>query len=98
MQDAASLPDQTTVNVVLTSALVSLFPGARSELQISAGTVSELLDKLDARWPGMRDRLCDSTPQIRRHVNIFVDGERAVLETRLSPGTEVFVIPAVSGG
>ena len=35
------------------------------------------IDALDARWPGMRDRLCDSTPAIRRHINVFVDGERA---------------------
>lgn len=44
-----------------------------------------LLDALDARWPGMRDRLCDSTPAIRRHLNVFVDGRRARLDTPLPP-------------
>ena len=53
---------------------------------------------MDARWPGMRDRLCDSTPRVRRHINIFIDGERATLETRIAPGAEVFVMTAISGG
>ena len=57
-----------------------------------------MIDRLDARWPGMRDRLCDSTPAIRRHINVFVDGERARLETRLGPGAEVYIMTAISGG
>ena len=57
-----------------------------------------MIDELDARWPGMRDRLCDSTPAIRRHINIFIDGERARLDTRIKPGTEVFILTAISGG
>ena len=65
---------------------------------MNASTVDEMLDALDARWPGMRDRLCDSTPAIRRHINIFVDGERAALETPLAPGTEVYILTAMSGG
>jgi molybdopterin converting factor small subunit len=46
----------------------------------------------------MRDRLCDSTPRVRRHINIFVEGERATLETPLRPGSEVFIMTAISGG
>jgi hypothetical protein len=46
----------------------------------------------------MRDRICDSTPSIRRHMNVFVSGERATLRTRLTPGVEVVVLTAISGG
>jgi hypothetical protein len=46
----------------------------------------------------MRDRLCDSTPAIRRHINVFVEGERATLRTSLSPGADVFILTAMSGG
>jgi hypothetical protein len=56
------------------------------------------IDALDARWPGMRDRLCDSRPAIRRHINIFIGGRRATLATRLAPGTDVFILTAISGG
>jgi molybdopterin synthase sulfur carrier subunit len=90
--------EPTPVEVTLPPALVRLFPDAPSRLTLSAATVSDVLDRLDERWPGMRDRLADTTPAIRRHINVFVEGERARLDTRLSPGTKVFIITAVSGG
>jgi sulfur-carrier protein len=86
------------VAVVLPAALMRLFPGCARELTVSAASVRELVEALEVRWPGMRDRLCDSTPRVRRHINIFVEGERATLETPLSPGAEVFIMTAISGG
>jgi molybdopterin synthase sulfur carrier subunit len=86
------------VIVKLAGALVYLFPGAPRRLEVSAASVAEMIDALDADWPGMRDRICDSTPAIRRHMNIFVDGERSKLDTPLRPGAEVFVLTAISGG
>ncbi|WP_292174428.1 MoaD/ThiS family protein, partial [Mesorhizobium sp.] len=82
----------------LPGVLIDLFPGAPRRVELPASTVKEMIDGLDARWPGMRDRICDSRPAIRRHMNVFLDGERATLETRLAPGTEVFVLTAISGG
>ena len=86
------------VTVLLPPALVALFPGAERQPTVSAASVREAIDALDARWPGMRDRLCDARPAIRRHINVFVDGDRAGLDTPLAPGAEVFVMTAVSGG
>ena len=86
------------VEVTLPPALVRLFPGAASCLDVPAASVSEIIDALDERWPGMRDRLIDSTPRIRRHINVFVEGRRAGLDTPLDPGAKVFIITAVSGG
>ena len=76
----------------------SLFPTAERQVELSVGTVEEMIDALDARWPGMRDRICDSTPAIRPHMNVFVDNERADLHTRLRPGADVFILTAISGG
>ena len=84
--------------VHLPAPLTALFPGAPRRLELPAATVGELMDALDARWPGMRDRLCDSTPAVRRHINVFVAGGRAGLGTPLEPDAEVFVMTAVSGG
>jgi len=47
------------------------------------------------RRAGMRDRLRDSTPRIRRHINVFVEGQRARLDTPLKPGAKVFIITGV---
>jgi hypothetical protein len=46
----------------------------------------------------MRDRLCDSTPRLRRHINVFVDGQRATLPSRLQATSEIAILTAISGG
>ena len=86
------------VVVTLPANLVRLFPGALRQVELPASTVRDVIDALDARWPGMGDRLCDSRPAIRRHINVFVEGRRATLETRLASGAEVTVLTAISGG
>jgi len=86
------------VRLTLPPALVALFPGCAPRMEVGASTVGEAIEALNRSWPGMRDRLCDSTPRIRRHMNVFVDGERAGLETPLRPGSDVFIITAISGG
>jgi molybdopterin converting factor small subunit len=86
------------VTVRLPALLVQLFPEAQRVVSLSVDDVDALMNALDARWPGMRDRLCDTTPAIRRHINVFVDGKRAKLTTALRPGAEVFILTAVSGG
>jgi molybdopterin converting factor small subunit len=88
----------SNVVVRLPAILVKLFPGSLREVEVAAASVGEAIDALDRRWPGMRDRICDSRPRIRRHINVFVDGERATLETPLAPGAEVIVMTAISGG
>lgn len=98
MPNDESSPVLRPVVVTLPAALVNLFPGAVRRVEVSATTVGDAIDHLDARWPGMRDRLCDSTPSIRRHINVFVEGERATLETPLAPGVEVIIMTAISGG
>jgi sulfur-carrier protein len=60
--------------------------------------VAEAIDRLDDVAPGMRNRLLDAGPSIRRHINVFVDGVPASLATPLRPDSVIHVIPAVSGG
>jgi molybdopterin converting factor small subunit len=65
---------------------------------MEGATVAEVLAGLDARWPGLHDRLCEPGPALRRHIHVYVDRERAGLETALEPGSRVDVIAAISGG
>ena len=97
---AEGVPSRATqrVAVIIAPALLRLFPEAERRVEVTASTVNELMDELDRRWPWMRDRLCDSRPAVRRHINVFVNGERATLGTLLAPNTEVWVLTAVSGG
>lgn len=84
--------------VYLSASLVELFPGAPRRVEVEAATVREVIDQLDARWPGMRQRLCDTAHSLRRHIRIFVDAEQSALTSSVAPGSEVRIIPAVSGG
>ncbi|MEO6350294.1 MAG: MoaD/ThiS family protein [Candidatus Limnocylindrales bacterium] len=87
-------------SVYLPRSLVTLFtdPPPR-HLELSAGTLGELVTRLDEGWPGMRDRLCTAGPAMREHINVFIDGERERdLAALLSEGTVVHIIPAVAGG
>jgi molybdopterin converting factor small subunit len=80
------------------STLPPLFPGMPRRLDLDAATVSEALDRLDERWPGFRDRICEPGHGIRQHMHVYVDRERAGLETKIEPRSRVDVITAISGG
>jgi molybdopterin converting factor small subunit len=90
--------DDKPALVRLPASLTALFPGAPRVVELSAESVSELIDALDARWPGMRDRLCDSSPAVRRYVNVFVNGARAKLDGAVPPEADVYILTAISGG
>ena len=86
--------------VHLPRSLVALFtdPPPR-HLQLPSTSLGTLVDDLDTRWPGMRDRLVEPGPRLREHINVFVDGERERdLGAPLSARSVVHVIPAVAGG
>ena len=84
--------------VILPRSLLQLFPAAEHRATVSGSTVAELITELEQRWPGMRDRLCEPGPRVREHINVYVDGEPAAIDTPLADDSVVHVIPAVAGG
>ena len=84
--------------VILPRSLVSLIPGTARSTDVEASTVGEAIDRLDERTPGIRNRILDSGPSIRQHINVYVDHEPAGLDTPVRPDSTIHVIPAVSGG
>ena len=87
-----------TVTIRLPDVLLALFPRAERQVTVAAETVADAIAALNARWPGMRDRLCDSTPAIRSGINVFVEGKRATLSTPTPPSTEIIILTAIRGG
>jgi sulfur-carrier protein len=82
----------------LPTTLTPLFAGLPRRLEIEAATVDEAIGQLEERWPGVRDRLCEPGPALRTHIHVYVDRERATLDTPLEPRSRVDVIAAISGG
>jgi molybdopterin converting factor small subunit len=82
----------------LPSALQPLFHDLPRRLEVEAATVAEAIESLGERWPGLPDRLCERGPVLRRHIHVYVDGQRALLDASLDEGSRVDVIAAISGG
>ena len=76
--------------------------GGAGELEVSGATVGEVLDALFDRHGELRDRLSDGDGGLRRFVNVYVSGEDIRfgdgLDTAVSDGDEVQILPAVAGG
>jgi sulfur-carrier protein len=94
------------VRVLVPTALRSLFNGhaasRQAELSLRAGDVHELLTELSRQHPQVHVRLCDERGEPRPHINVFVNNDhvraRAGLDTPLTAGDIVYILPAVSGG
>jgi molybdopterin synthase sulfur carrier subunit len=89
-------------DVHLPMTLLPLFPGLPRRLDVEAASVTEAVEQLEQRWPGLRDRLCVPGPkppaELRPHIHVYVDRERAGLSTGLDARSRVDVIAAISGG
>jgi molybdopterin converting factor small subunit len=85
-------------DVRLPPTLPQQFTDLPRRLDLEAGTVLDAVQQLDDRWPGIRDRLCEPGPELRRHINVYVDLEQADLQTALRPDSRLDFIAAISGG
>jgi molybdopterin synthase sulfur carrier subunit len=89
------------VKVLIPSPLRKL-TNNQSEVLASGSTVREIIDDLEAQFPGIKERLCDGDGNLRRFVNIFVDQEDVRfldgLDTKVKSEAEVSIIPAIAGG
>lgn len=87
-----------SVHVIVPGQLYS-YTGGQSKLDAEGGTLGEVLDDLDRRHPGLRFRVVDEHGAIRPHVRFFINREMArSLSAPLSPGDELAILGALSGG
>ncbi len=90
-----------TVHVRIPTILRS-YTGGDSEVTATGQTLGQVVDDLDARYPGIKGRILDDQGAIRRFVNVYVGNDDVrfldALDTPTPDGTQVSVIPAVAGG
>lgn len=90
-----------SVTVRVPTTLRTLTAGS-SEVEVDGATVAQVLDSLEAKHPGFRDRLLDEDGRLRRYVNVFVADEdirfAQGLDTPIAAGDTLAIVPAVAGG
>jgi sulfur-carrier protein len=74
------------------------FAGGGTEHRVEGATVGDLLRGLEREQPAVRGWIIDERGLIRRHINVFVNGEYGREETPVGPDDRVDVLPAISGG
>jgi len=95
------MSDAGSIQVLIPTPL-RRFTNGEARVSAEGVTVGELLSALDVRYPGLGTQVREADGQIRRFVNVFVNGEnvrdRHGAETPVRPGDEVGIIPAMAGG
>jgi len=68
----------------------------------SCATIEQLIDSLEAGYPGIKERLCDEQGQIRRFINVYLNDEDIRFlknrDTAVKDGDEISIVPAIAGG
>ena len=82
--------------------ILRTYTGGESEVSATGATLAEVLDDLDASYPGIKARILDDNGALRRFVNVYVGDEdvrfAGGLEAPVPDGAKVSIIPAVAGG
>ncbi len=78
------------------------FTGGAEQVNTDGVSIAALVNDIEQNYPGIKERICDDQGNIRRFVNIFVNGDDIRfldnLETALKDGDEVSIVPAIAGG
>ncbi|MEW6143822.1 MAG: MoaD/ThiS family protein [Thermodesulfobacteriota bacterium] len=74
----------------------------KDEVTISASSIAQLIEEMESQFPGIKNRLCDESGNVRRFINLYVNNEDIRFlngkETALKEGDVVSIIPAIAGG
>ena len=83
--------------VVLRAPLKDL-AGGKASLSLDGSTVGEVLRGLEAAWPKTLGWVLDEQGRVRRHVNVFLNGERVREDAAVTANDRLHVLPAITGG
>ena len=71
-------------------------------VEVQGATIGDVFTQLEAAYPGIQARLCETNGELRRFINVYVDGEDIRfldgLKTGLTDKAEISIVPAIAGG
>jgi len=89
------------VNVKVPTPLRKFTAGSET-VSGTGATVGALIEDLEKRHAGIRERICDDQGRVRRFVNLYINGEDIrflqQLDTKVKDGDEISIVPAIAGG
>ena len=89
------------VNVKVPTPLRKFTAGSET-VSGNGATVDALIEDLEKRYAGIRERICDEQGKVRRFVNLYINGEDIrflqQLDTKVKDGDEISIVPAIAGG
>ena len=72
------------------------------EVNVQGANVKSVVEDLEKKYPGIKERICDESGKIRRFVNVYVNGDDIRflqnLETSIKEGDNISIVPAIAGG
>jgi len=78
------------------------FTGGAESVTAAGATVAAVVQDIEGRHPGLKERICDDAGKVRRFVNVYVNGEDirflSSLDTPVKEGDEISIVPAIAGG
>jgi molybdopterin synthase sulfur carrier subunit len=78
------------------------FTDGKDEVPAEGASLRAIIDNLETRHPGLRERLLDDKGEIRRFVNIYLNGDDVrfldQLNSKVKDGDEISIVPAIAGG
>ena len=99
LNDGAAAPEyDRAMPVVRLRQPLKRLAGDRAEHPLEGGTVLELMRALEQAQPATGGWILDERGHIRRHINVFVNGERGAEDTAVASSDRIDVLPAISGG
>jgi sulfur-carrier protein len=78
------------------------FTNNESSTEVAPGSIADVIDELESRYPGLREQLLTTNGELHRFVNVYVNDEDAryleKLDTKVGEGDIVSILPSVAGG
>lgn len=76
--------------------------GNKEEVEATGKSIKEIINNMESRYPGIKNRLCDEKGQLRRFINFYLNDEDIRFlqnqDTPVKEGDQISIVPAIAGG